>query len=373
MHNSVSNLEVLVVKYKAQELLNDTLFWQRWSALPTPRHQSFFATESVLKSWISGLHPSKELWLSCVYDVHDTSELIVGMAIFGEFTSKIVRHIPCRALTLLRSGDDRHDQIWPEYVMPRYESSYGISLGHWWSETLRQTDCVKMDSHVLPVSWLKEWSQNAPKGLKLGVENVENGYARTLMSEPVLFGSSIRRQCKQTETFSYSKFGSPITLVELRGNDALLAIGHASKWHSEKWRGTETPSGFDNEAFVDVISTWIKTSDARVFSARCGENMVGLTIVLDTKPWAGFYLACIPKIQSNHWHCGVWMHTQIICLLSKEGYTCYDFMAGEARYKKQLSNHTETYARGVWVNTETLLGKLTWKLTNTGLSSNIIK
>jgi hypothetical protein len=373
MHTSTGNQEILVVKYKAIELINDALFWQRWTALPTPHSQRFFATETVLKSWISGLHPSEELWLSCVYDVNDTSELIVGMAIFGEFLDKIVRHIPCKTLTLLRSGDERHDQIWPEYVMPRYEVSYGISLSHWWAETLRQTGCVKMESHVLPVSWLKEWSKAAPEGLKLGLENIENGYARTLTSEPVSFGRSIRRQCKQTEVFAKAKSGFPITLAELRGDDALLAMEHASKWHVEKWSATETPSGFENEAFVNAIRAWVETSDVRVFVARFGELMVGLTIVLDAKPWAGFYLACMPKMESNHWHGGVWMHTQIIDLLSQEGYTCYDFMAGEARYKKQLSDYTEPYARGVWVSTETLLGKLTWTLISPSLSGNIIK
>lgn len=362
MDYSVSSMQL-----PANELMQVFQIWELWERIPAAYAPDFFVSSTTMKCWLESIPPSTSLILTMLFAPDGK---IAGVALFGRFRAKVAKFIPVTTLALSRSGRSDLDQWWPEYVQPRCFPEHHEKIGWWFYQVAKQQGAVQWETEVVPLSWLSIWQKNAPACVSHLFENEESGGIVPLRS-PIMFRRSIERQCRQTERFAEASLGGALLLREVLPSERLRAIEAHLHWHIEKWAGTSTPSGFENTVFKEVISRLSSSveSGLRVFLLQAHDAVIGMQIVLCSGTWAGFYLASLKPIASNHWRPGIWMHTEIARALSAEGLLVYDLMAGNADYKKMLSTDLPSFGRGVWFDTTGWWGKLVFHLRSKGRSA----
>lgn len=362
MDYSVSSLQL-----PAHELMQIFQIWELWERIPAAYSPDFFVSAGTMQCWLESIPPSTSLVLTMLFAPDGK---IAGIALFGRFRAKVAKILPVTTLTLSRSGFGHIDQWWPEYVQPRCFPEHQGQIGWWFCQVAKQQGAVQWETEVVPVSWLSMWQKNSPESVAHLFENQEDGGLVPL--QPMMsFRRSVERQCRQTERFAESSLGGPLCLVEVQSSERQSAIQKYLHWHMDKWRGTETPSGFENPVFKAVITrlSSLESGRLRVFLLQASGQVLGMQIVLCSGSWAGFYLASLQPIASNHWRPGIWLHTQIAHALSVEGVSVYDLMAGNADYKKMLSADLPSFGRGVWFDTTSWWGKLVFYLRSKGRSA----
>lgn len=341
-------LKVIVDDYSVEQLLNySPNLWSTWGEIfdNDKESTSFFSHQRTVKAWLSTLPKDMLLKISLLL----SGETIVGIMLLGDGSRPFLRYFKISTLRPLRTGFHCDDQWWPEYVAPISYPFVGKYKDWWISETLKKTKTSVFEMEAIPTTWLPELEVN--KRLLHVIENrSESGIVE--LSGDLTWSRSVRRQLKQTEAFATKK-DSPIWFEEITENKYEF-VSKYCHWHIDKWAQSPTPSGFENPQFNALFEKLLSneaTHSVRVFSAMSKSGCVGFQIVLTHEGWAGFYLASLkPEGNTNHWHIGIWLHIQVAERLKQEGFSEYDFMAGEANYKKRLSSKARCFVRVVLFN-----------------------
>lgn len=340
-------------------IFQDVAFWDRWDSLPPMFPESFFTESTIVRAWLKNIPDDLYIFISEVF----INGNVAGVCLFGKKKEKIKRLFKCEMLTLLRSGNEDADQTWPEYVMPRCLPELVPLWSEWMLNVINAAHVDAVVTEVIPVTWGDDWLQQSRK-LTSVKTNIERGAALDLRGQ-LVFSSSIKRQLKQTARYAQEKYNAPLSLHEVHDIEKQDIVMRHNAWHRKKWAGTSTPSGFENPAFFSTIKEWMKSDAIKVFVVEVDGQVLGFNIVLTQGEWAGYYLSSLLPEESNHWHVGVWMHVHIAQHLQREGYSFYDFMAGNARYKTQLVKHSgfeRDYARFTWFDSKKLKSKLLSRL-----------
>lgn len=339
-------LKVSTKDFSPKQLLDsESSFWDTWSKIfeDDPTYASFFTHKETVKSWLSTLPEDSRLKASFLHIDND----VVGVMLLGVGTRKILRYFTVTALRPLRTGIETDDQWWPEYVSPICKPIAELHKSWWLSETLKQAKANLFEFEAYPLSWFDKINDNNDdRFLKLHLEKKEPG-GKIDLKKDLKWPKSTKRQINQTNNFAKRNMDE-IKLVEIILNKNKFVKRH-SDWHIKKWEDTNTPSGFKNPQFIQMLNNILmnqKAAKGRVFAAIAKDRCVGVQVIFQHKKWAGFYLASLhPEEKNNHWHIGTWLHTQIAEKLKLEGVEVYDFMAGESGYKKRLSTDVPEYCK----------------------------
>jgi hypothetical protein len=123
----------------------------------------------------------------------------------------------------------------------------------------------------------------------------------------------------------------------------VLAPWHRARWSSADGRNR---SGFDNPAFLAfhqaLIDEGFNSDQIRVWRLKAGNTTVCILYNLRARTTECFYLGAANPTLDPAWRAGLLGHVEVMNRCLQEGMDFYDFMAGEARYKRQLSNACET-------------------------------
>jgi len=357
----------IVDRRKVSELLEMDVFWVLWETLPSLYEQNFFVSKTFVINWLKSMPGDKLVVTSLMINSKDG---LCAIGLFFETVDKIKRVMKLKTLNLLRTGDDKLDKVWPEYLMPRCKVEHEFNVGDWLQETLNEidADCVKISS--TPVAWGKVWVEKASIRTRAFSYNETKGYCRTLPFTDV--SPSVRRNVSQTERYSKSElFGDLNLKLSTDHNESLRLL---SEEHKKKWDDSDTKSGFNDSEFNEVLSSLLLgKSGVRIYDAYSGDVWVGSTLILTSDKWAGFYVSGYKKFPTNKWHIGIWMHCKVMEVLSKIGFNQYDFMAGDENYKKRLSNNELDFSDLLVLNSEKWVNGLKAPLIPPLLSGNIIK
>jgi hypothetical protein len=364
----MKNIAFKYYELSVSELLVDDMWvWGLWDGVQCYGLETYFVQSHVVKAWLSSMQKNTKMIFSLMMDSHKP----VGVMILGRTQIPFLRYFSLKALTLMRSGATEIDQLWPEYVTPRCSVDYQSEICSWFEFVSKKANVSIVMAEVV----LEEWSSNIAinsKNCAIYLDKMESG-GRVVFVDHEKWSPSILRQIRQTESFAKTTLGGEIVIREAFLENKMAWLHKTRHWHQNKWFGTGTPSGFDSGVFCEVIEGLNRHSSMRVFGAFIDEKMLGTCIVLCSGKWAGFYLLSNKSYPSNHWHLGIWMHGKISELLSLEGYECYDFMAGDARYKRQMATVMKTYSRCMFVFGNRCLSRLICLLLNIRSSGNIIK
>lgn len=344
-------------------------FWKRWDSIPTIYPENYFSSSCVIKGWIDTLPDDYILVLSKV----TLDDNIIGLAFFGRYKKRIAKTIQVSVLSLQRSGIEECDQYWPEYVQPRSVRGIEEFIPQWYSWMLNKTGVDVLINEVIPENWTESLKNNSPNDVFVNIEKIGGGGVCDLRKN-LSWSKSVRRACNQTIKYAKFEFDSDINVMELEGVEKEIAIANHSDWHIEKWRSTKTPSGFLNPKFLSMLNAFNTMPERlKVFVAKKDNDIVGINIVLCKERWAGFYLSSYLPIKNTHWHIGTLMHVETSKILQRSGFNFYDFMAGESKYKDQLSDYDRSYVNIMFINQNSFSGKILKYIIKTINRCNIIK
>jgi CelD/BcsL family acetyltransferase involved in cellulose biosynthesis len=123
---------------------------------------------------------------------------------------------------------------------------------------------------------------------------------------------------------------------------ALDTFSESAEWHRQRWGDTSEGSGFDNPHFVNFHNDLIKQAflrqEIKLIRVTAGKHTLGFLYCFSFHNKIYFYLSSINyEVTDNKLKPGLVMHYMAIQHFESLGYDSYDFLGGEARYKKSLS------------------------------------
>lgn len=323
----------------------------QWLQLEKISSTSFFLSWKWIGCWLKQLTGADKIYLITA----KKNDLTVGLGIFTE--RNIVRHhfIKSKQWFLHRTGIDTKDQIWIENnsFLLCDDGKKEINDEMW---QYLQKNKSKVDEFVVHVA--KEASL-VPKGLLANKyiylsEQYEFGYKIALTKLPNLqsYLTSLSKNTRQQfnrSIKSLAKQGDIEFSVIEEASEQIKLLESAKHWHIEKWQNTSTPSGFTNDEFKSfhqsIITSNHPSAKTLMGKLTLDKNLIGCLYCLTHEKKVYFYLSCLKPFSDNKIKLGMNMHISMIewLITNNQHYQEYDFLAGEARYKKSLSTTKDEY------------------------------
>lgn len=283
----------------------------------------FFLSRQWLNCWFSSTPADVKCSIVRVFQKADSRQL--GFCIFGMSEKRSVFGRKT-VWSLFKTGNPTYDQIWIEYnAVLTLERHDDVSKAMWRAVSQRKdVQEIEIGVSFLPShfdGWLCEATEEVAPYANL----------------PMRTKSSLRKKLSHIDKLS------PL-IREHHHVDAVSTLIEASRWHIDKWDGTNTPSGFSNPFFVDFHRSILLNSDPshqtrpRIFSLWLNGENIAVLYGFQANTWFGFYCLCQDPKLNNKLRAGLFFHDALQKKLQEEGVAIYDFMAGDAAYKRELSS-----------------------------------
>lgn len=313
-----------------------------WAILEQQSSPSFFLSWYWIEAWLTCCANSVE-----VIRVKLQGQL-VALALVSSHRSK--RHLifSFNSIHLNHTGDDKKDQIWPEYsglltTKEHAASAYFVTIKYLYESNKRWDEFY---SGVMAETQFSEFVQSGrdlglwertyweAKGFSVDLAKVRQTTTSYLDSLSKNTRSQIRRTFSKLKEQGQLEFVEAKTQAEAKA--LLLAI---AELHQQKW---QLESGFNNPVFSSFHNRLVEKNFGHGVIQLCG-------IYLNGRLLAGlynfvynntvlFYLSGIVQEKDNRLKIGLAVHAMCIQQHLDAGKDSYDFMGGEMRYKKSLSN-----------------------------------
>ncbi|WP_133470529.1 GNAT family N-acetyltransferase [Paraglaciecola marina] len=313
---------------------------EKWSALFKISSASPFHNIYWINSWLSSLPKIPHL-----IEAREAGN-IVGLALFCEKQERTVIGTKLKQLWLHRFGQQDYDQVWIEH------------------NDFLLADKNKDIIRKAMLMFLKEnkglWDELY---LGMATENTVNkftevlGFKRVDICSPDFVVNLINTKdsddyLKDLSKNTRSQINRSLKLLSQQGSIELkqamtrteknLFLKEISKIHIQKWGNTQFGSGFSNPIFTkfhsDNLHADIEGEHCRLYSLNLDNKPLAYVyIIKNTDKWY-FYLSAIKNNRDNKVKIGLVIHTLLINEAINNGANCYSFLAGEARYKRSMSN-----------------------------------
>ena len=349
-HQQVNNekIHVFIKPFSKKDI---HLLKKNWLTLEQHAENQFFLSWKWISCWLEQVINQEKINL--VQAEQDGK--VVGLGLFVE--KKIVRHVVFKSKQWLlhRTGDSKKDQIWIEnnnFLLAK-DNIKNISDEIW--KTLFTTQ-PQVDEFIVAIANTQHEKKICPiNSHYCEINNYqENGYyinlekINNLTDYLSLLSKNTRQQIKRSIK-NLDLLGTVEFTVFTDNNEQWQQLEQSKKWHINKWQQTNTPSGFCNELFVDFHKRLITTSHASsktlVTRLKIDQEVVGCLYCLLDADTAYFYLSTLKPIQNNKIKLGLTMHSLLVewLVTNNKTITRYDFLAGDAQYKKSLAQYNNQY------------------------------
>ncbi len=257
--------------------------------------------------------------------------------------------ITIEQLWLHRTGNPSLDQIWIEHNDFLLDKQY--------EESVRNAILDHIKSQTLP--WHELYIGLSPQSTinKIGAKL---GSYRTVVTSPdysVDLSTLSSRECylASLSKNTRSQIKRSLKLLNQQGELTLVCAKNLeqkqsfftqmAQMHQQKWRNTESGSGFDNPSFVafhkEVIFKDVKNIYTHLFCLSINRESFAYIYILKSADTWNFYLSGVKTHAQNKIKIGLVAHTLVIEQAILAGVKKYAFLAGEARYKHSMSNVVE--------------------------------
>jgi CelD/BcsL family acetyltransferase involved in cellulose biosynthesis len=325
---------------------------EKWEALEAKSSPLFFLSWKWIGPWLKQVDASEKLIL--VQATQDNQ--IVGLGIFVE--KKVTRYTVLKSTQwfLHRSGVGSSDQIWIENnnFLTTDENKELIIESIWQTLLLQHS---KVDEFIIAMY------HNTPEQFKLPASSkyntttayTENGYYFNLKNILSLddYLSSLSKNTRKQIKRNYkllSQLGAYEFSVAESPEKQNQILKKCKQWHIDKWQRTDTPSGFINPSFTsfhhNLMNEVHPTNKTVIANLKINGELLGCLYCFIDHNCAYFYLSAFKPIEDNRIKLGLSLHTLFIQWLieNRPAIYKYDFLAGEARYKKSLSSHQDNHS-----------------------------
>ena len=314
----------------------------KWLNLESKADSNYFLSWQWIGNWLDMV--TGDLFL--IEGIHEGK--VVGLGFFVEVTRKAFGFIPIKQWWLHRSGVKEQDQIWIEY------NDFLLAKPH--DKVIRKQMVRAVTSYNSP-----------PEEVVIGLasEDVSACFTREFNKAGFIIeklskvGGYLTQLPKSTNDYLF-KLISKNTRIQLSRSKKLLEyqgklnfdvfsnseklaelLPKIAKIHIKRWRYTLEGSGFSNPSFYKFLKMMVsKNLDRNIEVAVLSLNgeELGYLINFNYKGKIYFYLSALEKNTDNRIKIGLTLHCEAILYYIREGIDFYDFLGGDARYKKSLSN-----------------------------------
>ncbi|TWX52482.1 GNAT family N-acetyltransferase [Colwellia hornerae] len=326
---------------------------EQWLQLEHSANTSFFLSWKWIGCWLKTIADDQKIYLVKA----QKNDIIVGLGVFIE--QNIVRHnlILSKQWLLHRTGKEEKDQIWIE--------NNGFLLSEADKEKTHDTIWHYLLKHHNNVDEFIVYVAKKNSFVNLNITNKK--YSR--INQQPEFGyripltglSSLKEYLSKTSKNTRQQFNRSLKHLAIQGElefaviekpqEQREVIDNTKHWHTNKWRNTLTPSGFENKEFCKFHNSLLKsthpTATTLMAAISLNKQLMGSIYCLSDKKNVYFYLSCIKPITDNKIKLGLIMHVLMVewLILQGDKYNEYDFLAGDARYKRSLSPIKDEYLK----------------------------
>jgi hypothetical protein len=316
---------------------------KKWLDLEARANNSIFLSWLWIGNWLE-LVNDKLFIVECYQD-----EKLVGLAFFVERTRKVFGLIPVKQWWLHRTGRQEQDQIWIEYndflLSAENENLVREQMVKAISE---HTACVDefviglTEDNVL-ASFSLFFSANRftgyrelslSKGYLIDFKLINENYFLEVLSK------NARYQINRSEKLLNGIGEVGFKVVSDRA-EIIALLPDIANLHIKRWQNTTEGSGFDNAIFTEFHHQFIEESinnSVQVSILTLSEENIGYLVNFVYKDTVYFYLSALSDKFSAKIKLGLLLQTKTIQFYQIQQMNKYDFLAGDAQYKRTMSN-----------------------------------
>jgi hypothetical protein len=346
---SLQNIEVLINKLEISDYSNLS---NQWLTLEKKSTTHFFLSWNWINAWLKIISNNFPLYLVTA----KINQKVVGLGIFVERRTAKYVFFRRKEWYLHRTGNDAMDQIWIEnnnFLVGDHNKN--IILSTIWQQLLKQKP--EVDEFIIAMQHNSNNAEPAALPLHYTKKKIytEKGYYLSMVDLKSfdqylsLLSKNTRQQIKRSIKL-LKQLGDVQFNVITEENKQWNLLQQSKHWHIEKWQQTSTPSGFCNPLFTDfhkyLIFAKHSPTKSIVASLQIDNELVGCLYCFIDGESVYFYLSTLKPMSDNRIKLGLTIHAFFIEWLIDNAphITKYDFLAGDARYKKSLTNKQNEYS-----------------------------
>ena len=306
-----------------------------WRALELASENSFFLSWTWIGAWLDSIAAKPVL-------VRITAEdELIGLGLFARHQTQKLGFIPVRQLVLHATGDADLDRIEVEY------NGLLLRSGHsrLWPLVLDHLRRLPWDECLLP--GIAAASLPAPDGFFVShIQRQSPCYSVDLAAgHSVMDRLSANARGQLRRALRLAEEQGPLGLE--RASDLPEALAFLDDMKKlDRWAASGKEGAFvtpARDAFHrQLIRRGWETGAVELIRARAGQSVLGYLYQFLYRGRVMAYQAAYPPAADNRHRPGLVMHYLAIERARAAGYKVYDFLAGDARYKRSFGSQENT-------------------------------
>ena len=330
--------EISVIMVPHHEIDLDTLAAD-WLTLEKQGNRSFFLTWAWIGNWL-------KTFTGKYYLLKATSDKqTVGLSIIVKTKRKVFGFIPVEQWWLNRTGEQCFDQCWIEendFLLAEAKqeqiraallafikadnSWHELNVGMASRSTLDSFSVVSAKHRVLldDIGYAVNYADFN--------DSADDSYQQHVLSR------NTRQKLRQSEKL-LKQAGQLSFKVFSTNDEKKQHLSQIAQLHIQRWQNTATPSGFVNQYFQQMLEKVIAQAEAEFLCLFLNDKPVAYLVNFIYQEKVYFYLSALAELSNNKIKLGMLLQQKAIEHYQALGLKQYDFLAGDARYKKSLTNH----------------------------------
>lgn len=311
---------------------------EKWQDLESRANNSVFISWLWIGNWLE-LVNDKLFIVECYQ-----GEKIIGLAFFVEKVRKVFGLLPIKQWQLHRTGNTAQDQIWIERNDFLLDSSIDdlarlqmIQAVCDYDPSIKEVIVGLADDKVL-TDFKKHFNKSREyidsQGYFVDLDCIENNYITDVLSK------NTRSQINRSERLLAQQGELAFTVIT-KQDDINQLLPDIAKRHLLRWKNTNDGSGFSNPLFYRFHQYFIKSDDNNVVQVAVlslNNQAIGYLLNYVYKDTVNFYLSALTEFDDGKIKVGLTLHARAIQYYCNQNCKSYDFLGGDAQYKKSLSN-----------------------------------
>jgi CelD/BcsL family acetyltransferase involved in cellulose biosynthesis len=317
---------------------------QKWQALYEHSDSSVFTSWNWIAAWIDSI-PGNILVLEATNE-----ERSLGLGLFCANAKSTMFGLTVKQLWLHKKGNKKYDQIWTECndflldtklqsVVRDKMINYLIEQKELWNELyigLSNPNVIRTFEEKI-----------ATKRVDINSNSFEVNLANKASVEDYLqeLSKNTRKQILRSKKLLEGE-GELLLKFAATDTEKQQYFSDIASIHIDKWGDTEFGSGFSNDIFnvfhKNIIFNENNTDYCRLYQLALNDNPLAYIYIIKDKSVWNFYLSAIKTHPDNRIKVGLLAHTLVIEQAILNNALSYNFLAGEARYKRSMSNVPES-------------------------------
>jgi CelD/BcsL family acetyltransferase involved in cellulose biosynthesis len=315
----------------------------RWREAEAQAEGSFFTSWTWIGAWL-GAMPARER--PPVLTMRQGGQT-VALVVVGRRTQRRRGFVISRRIHLNGDGHELHDDVTIEYngLLARrgFEAAAQQALARWltrsasgWDELVLPGFVKGYDLLQAGLGEVRAQVRTRPVfGVDLDAVRANSGGYLPLLKEKPRY--QVRKSCK-----AYAKLGPVTARAADSLEDALAMFDRLQGLHQPYWQARGQPGAFGNDYAQEfhrrLIATAWPRGEVQFIEIKVGERTLGVLYNFVFNGESGNYQSGIDyTLVDGSDSPGLVCHAEAVALCAAAGLRVYDFLAGEHRYKRQLS------------------------------------